>query len=175
LIFEDYRKGLLSEAMSEVIVPEAVRYGVLTALDPKPGSLMPVPGLTVIKPNRGEALKMSGLENAADLPLETVAEALLKKWQPEYLLISLAQDGMALFSRSGTKTVIPTRAKEVFDVSGAGDTVVASYMLALSSGASPEEAAEISNYAAGVVVGKVGTSPVSAEELRNEINFGKRI
>lgn len=175
LIFEDYRKGLLSEAMLEVIVPEAVRYGVLTALDPKPGSLMPVPGLTVIKPNRGEALKMSGLENAADLPLETVAEALLKKWQPEYLLISLAQDGMALFSRSGTKTVIPTRAKEVFDVSGAGDTVVASYMLALSSGASPEEAAEISNYAAGVVVGKVGTSPVSAEELRNEINFGKRI
>ena len=82
---------------------------------------------------------------------------------------------MALFSRNGGKTVIPTRAREVFDVSGAGDTVVASCMLALAAGATPEEAAEISNYAAGVVVGKVGTSPVSAEELRNEIKFGKRI
>lgn len=175
LIFEDYRKGLLSEAMLEAIVPEAVRYGVRTALDPKPGSLLPVPGLTVIKPNRSEAIRMCGLANADSRPLDAVAEALLEKWQPEHLLISLAQDGMALFSRSGGKTVIPTRAREVFDVSGAGDTVVASYMLALSSGASPEEAAEISNYAAGVVVGKVGTSPVSAEELRNEIKFGKRI
>lgn len=175
LIFEDYKKGLLSEAMLEVLVPEAARYGVKTALDPKPGSLLPVPGITVIKPNRSEAIKMCGLDHADSLPLDTVADALLAKWQPEYLLISLAQDGMALFSRNGGKTVIPTRAKEVFDVSGAGDTVVASYMLSLAAGALPEEAAEISNYAAGVVVGKVGTSPVSAEELRNEIKFGKRI
>ena len=159
LIFEDYKKGLLSEAMLEVLVPEAARYGVKTALDPKPGSLLPVPGITVIKPNRSEAIKMCGLDHADSLPL----------------LISLAQDGMALFSRNGGKTVIPTRAKEVFDVSGAGDTVVASYMLSLAAGALPEEAAEISNYAAGVVVGKVGTSPVTAEELRHEINFGKRI
>ena len=174
LIFEDYRKGLLSEEMLAVLVPEAARYGVRTALDPKPGSLLPVPGLTVIKPNRSEAVKMCGLDNADSLPLEVVAEALLEKWQPEFLLISLAQDGMALFGRGGLRTVIPTRAKEVFDVSGAGDTVVASYMLALSAGAAPEEAAEISNYAAGVVVGKVGTSPVSAEELRNEIKIGKK-
>ena len=175
LIFEDYHKGLLSEAMLETIVPEAVRYGVRTALDPKPGSLLPVPGLTVIKPNRSEAVKMCGLDNAESLPLDTVAAALLEKWQPEFLLISLAQDGMALFNRNGGKTVIPTRAREVFDVSGAGDTVVASYMLSLTAGASPEEAAEISNYAAGVVVGKVGTSPLSADELRNEIKFGKKI
>lgn len=175
LIFEDYHKGLLSEAMLETIVPEAVRYGVRTALDPKPGSLLPVPGLTVIKPNRSEAVKMCGLDNAESLPLDTVAAALLEKWQPEFLLISLAQDGMALFSRNGGKTVIPTRAREVFDVSGAGDTVVASYMLSLTAGASPEEAAEISNYAAGVVVGKVGTSPLSADELRNEIKYGKKI
>ena len=175
LIFEDYHKGLLSEAMLETIVPEAVRYGVRTALDPKPGSLLPVPGLTVIKPNRSEAVKMCGLDNAESLPLDTVAAALLEKWQPEFLLISLAQDGMALFSRNGGKTVIPTRAREVFDVSGVGDTVVASYMLSLTAGASPEEAAEISNYAAGVVVGKVGTSPLSADELRNEIKYGKKI
>ena len=175
LIFEDYRKGLLSEAMLEVIVPEANRYGIRTALDPKPGSLLPVPGISVIKPNRSEAVRMCGLPNADSLPLDQVAEALLEKWQPEHLLISLAQDGMALFSRNGGKTVIPTRAREVFDVSGAGDTVVASFMLALAAGAAPVEAAEIGNYAAGVVVGKVGTSPVSAEELRNEIKFGKRI
>ena len=166
LIFEDYRKGLLGEEMLAEIVPEARKHGVLTALDPKPGNLRPVPGMTFIKPNRGEAFRMAGLENGS---LDEVAQTLLERWQPEHLLISLAQDGMALYSRNGTHTVIPTRAREVFDVSGAGDTVVATFTLALAAGASPEEAAELSNFAAGIVVGKVGTSPVAVEELRSEI------
>lgn len=172
LIFEDYRKGLLSEAMLAAIVPEAAKHGVLTALDPKPGSLLPVPGLTVIKPNRSEAFRMAGVDSGS---LDEVAAILLEKWRPEYLLISLAQDGMALYRRGGGKTVIPTRAREVFDVSGAGDTVVATFMLALAAGASPEDAAELGNYAAGIVVGKVGTSPVAVEELRNEIKFRKSL
>jgi len=172
LIFEDYRKGLLSESMLAAIVPEAVEHGVLTALDPKPGSLRPVPDLTVIKPNRSEAFRMAGVETGS---LDDVAAVLLDKWRPQYLLISLAQDGMALYRRGGGKTVIPTRAREVFDVSGAGDTVVATFMLALAAGADPEDAVELGNYAAGIVVGKVGTSPVAVEELRNEIKFRKSL
>jgi len=172
LIFEDYRKGLLCESMLAEIVPEAAKHGVLTALDPKPGSLLPVPDLTVIKPNRSEAFRMAGVEKGS---LDEVAAVLLDKWRPQYLLISLAQDGMALYRRCGGKTVIPTRAREVFDVSGAGDTVVATFMLALAAGAEPEDAAELSNYAAGIVVGKVGTSPVAVSELRHEINLRKSL
>ena len=101
--------------------------------------------------------------------LDAVAERLMALWEPEFLLISLAAEGMALFNRNCEKKVIPTRAKEVFDVSGAGDTVVAAFSLALASGATLAEAAEIGNYAAGIVVGKVGTVTVSAGELIQQI------
>ncbi len=173
LIFEDYRKGLLDSSMLGAIVPEAVQNGVITALDPKPGNLEPVKGLTIIKPNRAEALSMSGLTALHGEPpsLEQIASTLLHQWQPEHLLISLAQDGLALFNGSGKKTFIPTRAKEVFDVSGAGDTVIATVTMAMAAGASPEAAAELGNYAAGIVVGKVGTATVSEAELRQEIKL----
>ncbi|MGE4564926.1 MAG: bifunctional heptose 7-phosphate kinase/heptose 1-phosphate adenyltransferase [Victivallaceae bacterium] len=175
VIFEDYGKGMLSGGMLQTIVEEADRHGVITALDPKPGNLPPVRNLTIIKPNRLEAAAMAGLPPGLHdrLPpgekLDRVAERLRELWNPRYLLISLAAEGMALYSREGGKSVIPTRAREVFDVSGAGDTVVAAFTLALAAGATPEEAAEIGNYAAGVVVGKVGTVTVSAEELKEEL------
>ena len=174
VIFEDYDKGLLSDEMLSAIVPAAARRGIITALDPKPGNLSPVQGLTVIKPNRQEAVAMAALPNhsghEAEMELDRVAERLQQQWAPEYLLISLAAEGMALYRRNGTKTVIPTRAREVFDVSGAGDTVVAAFTLALAAGATPAEAAEIGNYAAGIVVGKVGTVPVAADEVKKELN-----
>lgn len=173
IIFDDYNKGLLSSEMLSAIVPEANRHGVISALDPKPGNLSPVRGLTVIKPNRKEAFAMAAsADSASDGDLDFVAEQLQKRWTPKYLLISLAAEGMALYSRNEIKTVIPTRAREVYDVSGAGDTVLAAFMLALVAGAAPTEAAEIGNYAAGVVVGKIGTVPVTADELKREIFLG---
>ena len=108
--------------------------------------------------------------NTSETELDGVAARLQQQWEPEYLLISLAAEGMALYDRKGMKTVIPTRAREVFDVSGAGDTVVAAFTLALAAGAAPAEAAEIGNYAAGIVVGKVGTVPVAADEVKKELN-----
>lgn len=173
VIFEDYAKGLLASWMLEEIISEARRHNVFTALDPKPGGLEPVKGLTFIKPNRLEAFAMArcqdknpSLHPLEDPLLREVADRLLEQWEPEHLLISLASQGMALFSRTRETQIIPTRAREVFDVSGAGDTVTASYTLALASGADPAAAAEIANMAASVVVAKVGTAPIYFHELQ---------
>lgn len=173
VIFEDYAKGLLASWMLEEIVLEAKKHKIATALDPKPGGLEPVKGLTFIKPNRLEAFAMAkiqdknpGTDPVTDPVLHNVASRLLDMWEPEHLLISLASQGMALFCRDKETEVIPTRAREVFDVSGAGDTVTASYTLALASGADPVTAAEIANRAASVVVAKVGTAPIYYNELK---------
>ena len=176
VIFEDYAKGLLASWMLEEIVAEARKFHVVTALDPKPGGLEPVKGLTFIKPNRLEAFAMTkvqdkapGADPVSDPVLAGVAAQLLDQWEPEHLLISLASQGMALFHRDRTPEVIPTRAREVFDVSGAGDTVAASCTLALASGCDAVSAAEIANFAAGVVVGKIGTAPILKEELLDAV------
>jgi len=95
--------------------------------------------------------------------------ALMKKLKLESVLITLGEDGMALFEKGGKITRVPTAAREVYDVSGAGDTVIATLALALASGAKMHEAAKISNMAAGIVVGKLGTATASPEELREAI------
>ncbi|MDD5729051.1 MAG: D-glycero-beta-D-manno-heptose-7-phosphate kinase [Victivallales bacterium] len=172
LVFEDYGKGVLSETMLERLVFRAREKSIITSLDPKPGHLPQVKGLTVMKPNRSEAFAMTGqfqhsngIPVEADTELHAVAARLLSDWEPEYLLISLAAQGMALFRKDTEMVFIPTKAREVYDVSGAGDTVIAAFTLALCAGADPAEAAEIANHAAGIVVGKVGTVTVSREEL----------
>ncbi len=172
IIFEDYGKGVLTEEMLTQIIASAKEKNIITSLDPKPGHLLKVKGLTVMKPNRNEAFAITGMfsqENGItveeDKQLHAVAAQLLQEWEPDYLIISLAAQGMALFRKDKEMVVIPTRAREVYDVSGAGDTVIAAFTLALSTGADPVEAAEIANHAAGIVVGKVGTVTVSKEEL----------
>lgn len=178
VIFEDYAKGLLGHDMVEEVAAAAAKNGIVTALDPKPGKLAPVKGITVIKPNRSEAFAMANIPESAargaagnDADLKTVAGRLMQIWEPEQLLISLASQGMALFSsRGGDPEIIPTQAREVYDVSGAGDTVIATYTLALISGATPAEAAMFANLAAGVVVGKIGTAPILKAELVAELN-----
>ena len=104
---------------------------------------------------------------ADDQQLHEVAGKILEQWDLQYLLISLSAQGMALYDRSVEKPIIiPTSAREVFDVSGAGDTVIATFTLAMCSGATPTEAAILANTAAGVVVGKIGTSPITFGELQ---------
>ena len=177
VIFEDYNKGLLSAWMLEEIIAEARKFGVITALDPKPGSLEPVKHLSVMKPNRVEAFALAGMADDGAMTdvknntlLHKVAEKLLDIWEPELLLLSLASQGMALFRRGGQIDVIPTRAREVFDVSGAGDTVTATYTVSAISGAPARVAAEIANRAAGIVVGKVGTAPIMFDELKKSFD-----
>jgi len=182
VIFDDYAKGTLSANMLTEIISEAKKYGVITILDPKPkaGGVTPVSGLTLLKPNRGEAFALAGLSDpgqvndpAEDKALAEAAEIIFKIWQPENLLISLANQGMILYCGDAESVIIPTLAREVFDVSGAGDTVAAVATLALATGSEPEIAAKLANRAAGIVVGKIGTAPILYDELAAAIQQEK--
>ena len=179
VIFDDYAKGVLCADMLKVIIKEAQKHNIFTMLDPKPkaGGVTPVAGLTLLKPNRSEAFALAGISDpgpvndaASDLPLRRAAEKIFEIWQPENLLISLAAQGMMLFPASGNPQIIPTRAREVFDVSGAGDTVAAVCTLALATGCTPLFAAELANRAACVVVGKIGTAPILYDELLTAVS-----
>jgi D-beta-D-heptose 7-phosphate kinase/D-beta-D-heptose 1-phosphate adenosyltransferase len=172
VVFEDYAKGLLSQKLLNTMQRLALRARKVTAADPNPRRLLRYSGLTAVTPNRAEAFAAAGLpyvepvdEVLRDETLLRVGQTLLRTWRPRNLLITLGEHGMCLFRPGKKPHHIPTVAQEVFDVSGAGDTVIATLVLALAAGADPVEAAEISNHAAGVVVGKVGTATCSPDEL----------
>ncbi|MCX7886599.1 MAG: D-glycero-beta-D-manno-heptose-7-phosphate kinase [Verrucomicrobiae bacterium] len=172
VIFEDYGKGVLSQRLFDRLHEQARRCGKITSADPNPRHLLRYRGLTAITPNRLEAFVAAGVTPAEpagevleDRALLQVGEILLKKWRPQNLLITLGEQGMCLFRAGKPPHHIPTVAREVFDVSGAGDTAIATFTLALAAGAGAVEAAVIANHAAGVVVGKVGTATCSPQEL----------
>jgi D-beta-D-heptose 7-phosphate kinase/D-beta-D-heptose 1-phosphate adenosyltransferase len=177
VIIEDYAKGLLQQDFVNAIVTRAKHAGKRIAVDPNPTNVLEWNHATVIKPNRSEAFAAAGVpfsdpvEHAAqDEKLLEVGRILLRKWNTENLLITLGEQGMMLFCGNAAPCHTPARAREVFDVSGAGDTAIALFTLALVSGASPQEAAEISNHASGIVVGKLGTATVTAAELAESFN-----
>jgi D-glycero-beta-D-manno-heptose-7-phosphate kinase len=125
-----------------------------------------------VKPNRAEAFLASGVpwREPDDAPVEDVdlrraGEALLKKWETKYVLVTLGEHGMMLFQQNEAPHYIPTKARQVFDVSGAGDTAIALFTLGLVCGATPIEAAEIANLGSAVVVGKLGTATVTRDEF----------
>ena len=173
VIFEDYGKGVLTQPVLNAMHRTAQRAGKITTADPNARHLLRYAGLTAITPNRAEAFAAAGLTNPpalddvlADAPLLRCGAKLLRQWRPENLLITLGEHGMCLFRPGQKPHHIPTVAQEVFDVSGAGDTAIATLTLALAAGARPVEAAEIANHAAGIVVGKVGTATCTPDELR---------
>jgi D-beta-D-heptose 7-phosphate kinase/D-beta-D-heptose 1-phosphate adenosyltransferase len=172
VVVGDYGKGVVTQWLLEELKPRCRARGVWLSLDPKPVHQLDLKGLSLITPNRKEAFELAGYhdgtrmgEPLADPRLRQVAEKLLGELQPALLLITLGEQGMLLCQRGQPPFHIPTVARETFDVSGAGDTVIASFTLAIAAGASPIEAAILSNHAAGVVVGKIGTATVSPAEL----------
>jgi rfaE bifunctional protein kinase chain/domain len=172
IIFEDYGKGFLSTELVSQIAEAARSAGKIVAADPNPRNLVEWRGLTVIKPNRTEAFLAAGMPSgnpdtvpSQDVDLKRAGETLLKKWDAEQVLITLGEHGMMLFQEKETPHYIPTKAREVFDVSGAGDTAIALFTLGLACGATPTEAAEIANHASAVVVSKLGTATVTRDEL----------
>lgn len=172
VIVGDYGKGVVTQALLEEIKAVCHTRGLWLSLDPKPIHHLNLSGLSLITPNRKEAFELARLpddtRNAnplADTNLMRVADRLLDELRPALLLITLGELGMLLCQRDQPPFHIPTVAQEVFDVSGAGDTVIATFTLAIASGASPLEAAILSNHAAGIVVGKVGTATAGPEEL----------
>ena len=173
IIIEDYAKGLLNQELVDAIVARARAAGKIVTIDPNPNNHLAWNGVTAIKPNRSEAFAAAGfpltdpVEPAtADIALHQAGQTLLERWNTESLLITLSEQGIMLFQRNAPPFHIPTRAQEVYDVSGAGDTTIALFTLALCAGASPQEAAVIANHAAGVVVGKLGTATLTPAELR---------
>ncbi len=166
IIFEDYAKGFLAEDLVAQVVPAARTKNKIVAVDPNPKHDLSWRGVSVVKPNRTEAFHAAGiLDDSDDGALEEVGRRLLKKWETELLLITLGDQGMMLFQRNKKPHRVPTRAQQVFDVSGAGDTAIALFTLALTAGATPLEATDIANHASAVVVGKLGTATVTRAEL----------
>ena len=163
LILEDYNKGVLVPAVIERVMARAKKRGIPVVVDPKYRNFFAYRGATVFKPNRREL--ESALGAAVDLEHPDALPAALSRLGVDNLLLTLGDRGMALISRDGSVKRVPTVAREVYDVVGAGDTVTAYLAAVLAAGGSATEASVVANYAAGVEVGKSGAATVSADEV----------
>lgn len=163
LVLEDYNKGILVSTVIEQAVSHARSRGIPVIVDPKYRNFFSYRGATVFKPNRREL--ESALGAAVDLDHPRTLPETLERLQVANLLLTLGESGMALICSDGTIHRVPTTAREVYDVVGAGDTVTAYLAAMLAAGADPREAAEVSNFAAGVEVGKLGAATVGANEV----------
>ena len=169
VIIEDYGKGVITPRLLKEIVPLTKRHNKIITVDPKEEHISYYKGATAITPNRKEAEAMSGIKAKDDESLNRLGRALLRRLKLKAAVITLGEHGMRVFERGGKITHIPTVAQEVFDVSGAGDTVIAAFTVSLGAGAKMIEAAHISNFAGGIVVGKVGVATTSQAELKSRI------
>jgi len=163
LLLEDYNKGALSPALILAVMEIARRRGIPVVVDPKYRQFFEYAGATVFKPNRREL--ESALGAAVDLKNGNVLPDVLTRLKVDNLLVTLGAEGMLLVTKDGDLTQIPSIARQIFDVSGAGDTVTAWLGAALAAGATVREAAQLANYAAGVEVGKRGVATVSPDEV----------
>jgi D-beta-D-heptose 7-phosphate kinase/D-beta-D-heptose 1-phosphate adenosyltransferase len=168
LIVSDYAKGVVTEELMRQLVELTKSKNKIIVVDPKPKHMAFYKGVTLITPNHQEASTMAGIDEKSDDDVLKIGNNLLEKLDAT-ILITRGEKGMSLFEEANNVTHIPTKAKEVYDVTGAGDTVVAALALALASGATTNEAAIIANHAAGITVGKVGTSSVSIKELKESL------
>jgi rfaE bifunctional protein kinase chain/domain len=173
VVLSDYAKGLLDNALFEKISSLAHAAGKFIALDPKPRRKLAFHDLDLITPNKKESLQLAGLEADphAPFPSAQICTRLHELYRTRYLVITLGEDGMLLSENGQVGKTIPTAAREVFDVSGAGDTALAALVLALRAGADLETAAHFANAASGVVVGKLGTATVTPQELLNYVSL----
>lgn len=160
VVVSDYAKGTVTQGLLDALTDGAAP----VVVDPKEPNFGLYRKVRCVTPNRLEAERASGVKIGDLDDLERAGRALLERWEADMVLITRGEEGMSLFERDRV-THIPTVAREVYDVSGAGDTVVATFTLALAAGAEPKEAAYLANVAAGIVVGKLGTATASPEEI----------
>lgn len=172
VVIEDYGKGVVNQRVVDAVISAAGRRGIPVGFDPKDNHELDVRGVTVATPNRKETFEAAGAVDrfSGEAPLQDrnllqAAATLFGRWGPSTLMVTLGADGILLYTDEGDAVHVPTRAREVFDVSGAGDTVIAVFVSALAAGAEHYEAAELANFAAGVVVGKLGTAVTTPNEL----------
>ncbi|MEK6698662.1 MAG: D-glycero-beta-D-manno-heptose-7-phosphate kinase [Nitrospirota bacterium] len=169
IILSDYSKGVVTKELVRDIVKLTSKRDLIVSVDPKVNHFGIYSGVTILTPNTKEASLGSKIEIESEKSLLKAGTALLKRLKCKAVLITRGEQGMSLFERGGRITHIPTVAREVFDVTGAGDTVISTLTLAMAAGAPMVDAARLSNVAAGIVVAVVGTATVNPEELKKRI------
>lgn len=170
VIISDYNKGMINTGFMDKLRKTLSKHKKIPVIvDPKPGLPQRFKGVTIITPNNHEAELMSGIPITDEQSLSQAAKQLHNNLESDAILITRGEAGMALFEKGKPIFTIPTVAKEVYDVTGAGDTVIATLALGLAIGLSYADAATLANYAAGIVVAKVGTATASAEEVLGAI------
>ncbi len=178
VIVSDYKKGVITPALIKALVRYAKSRGTFIAVDPKVGHFHFYKNVSVITPNLMEASQGSGIEIKDEKSLMKAGRTLMSRLSCKSVLITRGEDGMSLFEKGTAKEVksihIPTVAKKVFDVTGAGDTVIATLALAHTAGASLADAARIANHAAGIVVGEVGTAVATPDVLIKSLRTTKK-
>jgi len=169
VVVSDYGKGVIDADLLTQLAELRERHGFMYVIDPKRRNYAHYRGATLVKPNREEAGQATGIDIRTEASLQQAGMQLLDLWQAEAILVSRSEAGMSLFKRGAKVRPFPTTAREMFDVTDAGDTVLATCALALGAGATLEEATILANHAAGIVVGKVGTATVTPRELTDAL------
>jgi rfaE bifunctional protein kinase chain/domain len=173
IVVADYGKGLVTQSLMDGIRSLSQNSRIILAVDPTVRNVPFYQDVTLITPNNYEAQQMSGIQIDDDQSLTRAGTHLLEELGCQVVLITQGDKGMTLFENDGQPTHIPTVARKVFDVSGAGDTVIATFTLALAAGLKPGQAATLANLAAGIVVGEVGTATVPAAKLKEVLADSK--
>ncbi len=168
VVVSDYAKGVVTEKVMAFLIKASQERKIALIVDPKPQHKGLYKGASVITPNHAEACLMANAEVENGESIEKIGRQLVKEMDASVIL-TRGEKGMSVFEKNSQTISIPTQAKEVYDVTGAGDTVVATIALALASGAQLKDAAMLANHAAGVKVGKIGTSAISIEELKESL------
>ena len=170
VVLSDYAKGVLTEAVVEAVIGAARAAQKPVVVDPKGADFSRYRGATVLTPNRGELAVATGMPTDDDDSVIAAARALIELCEAEAVLVTRGQDGMSLVGRDTAACHLPAEAREVYDVSGAGDAVVATFAAALGHGAPFDAAARLANHAAGIAVGKVGTAVVYGDDLLHAVH-----
>ncbi len=174
IVLSDYNKGVLTPAVIASVVSAAAQVGIPVLVDPKGTDFTRYGGATLLTPNRKEAEAASGISITDTASLARAAGIIMSATGLQHLLITRSEEGMSLFSKGGEIVHIPTVAREVFDVSGAGDTVLATLAVGIASGFSMAESARLANVAAGIAVGKLGTSIVTPQEIIDAVSLAHK-
>lgn len=165
IVLSDYAKGFLSASLISRLITSAKSGNKILLIDPKGKDYAKYKGATIITPNKKEAAEASGLEEKDFQIIEKAGKKLLAELELQYLLITQGEDGMTLFETGNSPTHFSSQARHVYDVTGAGDTVIAALAVAVGAGADLKAAAEIANTAAGYVVEEVGTTIIKKQQL----------
>ena len=169
IILQDYNKGILTPSIIEKTIKLANKNHVLITVDPKFNNFFSYKNVTVFKPNRKEAGDILGMKIKTDSEISSVGKKLLEKLNSKYVLLTLGEGGIAIFERGKKEQRLPTKARKVADVSGAGDTVISTLTMALSAGADIMQASYLANYAGGLVCEEVGIIPIELDKLFNTV------